>query len=275
MTADQEEKRKLSELEEKCPTATNEERIRFLRGRESVSGACDKLNDYLVWRKVFKLDEEESSTAEEMADEQLWRHSCSKALMAAADDPEDVKKSIRKRRSTYVKLLPRFARVYKDGAGITLKGNDGNIIVHLLPAMVDKSLASAKYYGLSLAFYLDNMFDRASLDMATLMIDVRPGEGWPNLSANKMVSFIKAIAHTLLEYFPERLYKCLVYPIPGLAKYLFNLVKPSLGKAVSDNVVLISGQATIKSPPPKKDLLKHVDESTVNQLEKARLESFK
>ena len=267
----------LQKLEESCPLSTEAERKRFLKARDGdVEAAKEQLQNFLEWRASFELDLTPEITTEERRDDDRadWVYASFIAMSKALSDDKETRKSLRKRRSTQMVTLPQFVRIPADSSGNPLKGKAGCMLLHVMPAQVDKTLASAATYALTLALYLDRKFDRSTMDQGTMLIDVRQGEGWPNLKAHRRLSFIKTVSSTLEARFPERLNLCVIFPIPLLGFYVWKAAKPFLGRSISNNIQLIRGSAAVDAPLPIEDLSKHVDTAILKQLEADRSASF-
>ena len=69
-------------------------------------------------------------------------------------------------------------------------------------------------HALAVAALLDENLARDSLDQITVCLDVRGSEGWPNPPAYTMLAPVQAIARLLLDNFPERCRRIIVYPMP-------------------------------------------------------------
>ena len=128
--------------------------------------------------------------------------------------------------------------------------------------------------SLVIALYLERKFDRDNLQKGTLLIDVRPGVGFPNTSALLLMPFIQRSSKYLNKLFPERLHSCIVYPLPRPALWLWNMASAMIDKDVVDRIQLIAGADAIDAPPPNKDLAEYIDESVLEQVESARLAAF-
>lgn len=147
--------------------------------------------------------------------------------------------------------------------------------IQVLPARLQMSLPQAsEFYVATLGLYLDAIFDRSDSGKATVLIDVRPGKGWPNPPAHKMVGFIRHVASELNDLFPDRLSRCVLYPIPGPAVFLWKLVRGFLDKKLVEQVVLIPGSERMRSKPPNEKLSRFVDPNILTTMEKTRLDLF-
>jgi hypothetical protein len=191
-------------------------------------------------------------------------------------------KSLRRRRNSSVKkstwtlVVPQFVFLHqsKHGTGATVLDNNGNKVLHVLPAMIDTKNVTAECYGRTLQFYLDRILGRHSEEKISVLLDVRPGEGWPNPLAIFMVPFIRKIARMLQGRFPGRLEKLVVFPVPLPALGVFHAVQWAFHAELMEKIVLISGPAERTSPLPKSELTKYISEANLKITENARLEKF-
>jgi CRAL/TRIO domain len=108
----------------------------------------------------------------------------------------------------------------------------------------------------------------------TLVMDVRPGHGWPNPPAVKMLGFIREAGQMLFELFPGRLHRCIVFPVPVVAAGVWGAAKKVLDPTVASRVVVVSGPAEIDSPVPVAKLMPYVSRENLQIMEEARLAAF-
>ena len=105
-------------------------------------------------------------------------------------------------------------------------------------------------------------------------MDVRPGRGWPNPPAVKMLGFIREAGQVLFELFPGRLHRCVVFPVPTVAASVWGAAKKVLDPTVASRVVVVSGPAEMDSPVPVAKLLPYVSRENLQILEEARRAAF-
>ena len=151
---------------------------------------------------------------------------------------------------------------------------NGKLLIHIMPARIDRKLATAETYGLALALYLDRKFDRSNNDTITVVIDTRPGDGWPNPMSVTMINFVKKVSDMLMKYYPGRLEKLILTPIPRTTWYIWKSIKYIFSNRM-ELVEFVSGPATVKSPLPKNELQNYISESVINQMEQVRQDHFK
>jgi hypothetical protein len=196
------------------PESTLAERRRFLKARKGViKAASAQLGSYFQWRSRNKIDEFFPSTF--TTDEEDWALAARGAMEIA---------NTNRKSPASDKILPRIVSVYGGNDGLVFCRN-GARIVHVLPSQLDTTIAPGTTYALALAMYLDRKLDRNHTEKVTVVIDIRSGKGWPNPSSVSLVPFIKLVVGSLNSYFPERLSRCILFPLPMTATVIFNKAK--------------------------------------------------
>jgi hypothetical protein len=184
-------------LMKEFPSATFYECTRF-RMERSIESARDKLRSYFEWRSTNGMNRSTYKNITSESEDDIWNI----ALRHASDIcPHTVQ----------CEKIPQFIRI-----GSFCPRNQKRI-VQIMAAMIDPSLASLEFYSLVFAVYFDLFFDRDSMESAVVFVDVRSGRGWRNCNDPMLIPFIKRLAQHL-DHFPERLSKCIVYPVPKPAK---------------------------------------------------------
>jgi hypothetical protein len=208
----------LQSLLELQPESTLAERRRFLKARKGViKAASAQLGSYLQWRSKNKIDEFFPSTNNFTTDEEDWALAA-RGAMEIANTKHSPARNV---------PLPRIVSVYGGNDGLVLCRN-GARIVHVLPSQLDTTIAPATTYALALAMYLERKIDRNHTEKVTVVIDIRSGRGWPNPSSVSLVPFIKLVVGSLNSYFPERLSRCILFPLPMTATVIFNKAKGTM-----------------------------------------------
>jgi len=255
-----EEQEKLKILQEKCPKATPGECQRFLTARKGkVDGAVAQLSAFLTWVETHELESRDVKSEDLDADEKIWQHASKIALLHA-------KKEVIK--------LPQLTRVHIHHETREEVRADGTRIVYVIPAKMNKKLADGHTYGLNLALYLHFLLERNSMEKLTILLDVRGGDGWPNPSAYGLMPFIRSTVTHLNNLFPERLGRCVLYPVPTLSLYLWEMAKVFIDKDTVKKIVLFNSYPKLENSPPNKQIAEYVDDSVVRLLEQARIASF-
>jgi hypothetical protein len=142
-----------------------------------------------------------------------------------------------------------------------------------LPARIDPKLANTSVYALAFAIYLDRALDRTSTEKVTLVIDVRSGYGWANIKAYHLLPFIQSTVRLLCDLHPMRLERCIIFPVPAVANFIWLAVKPFLGKDTVHKVCLVSGMAGTNDRVPEK-LDKYLDHDLIRKFEERRTGCF-
>lgn len=166
-----------------------------------------------------------------------------------------------------------FQHVINDENAIT--DREGNKILYVLPALINRKVADADFYALAISFYLDRKFDRTSEEKMTVVIDVRAGEGWPNPLAVMMIKFAHTVAKQLQHRYPERLKSLVVFPLPFVAIGVWVAIKSVFHLAVMDKIIMVSGPADQDSPVPKEKLEGIIDPEILDTMEKLRKDNFR
>ena len=251
---------KLKEMHNALPTSTQAERQRFLIDRQgNTKAAINKLQNYLDWRKQHVDDELSHLDSWTYATQIVMNHETRRTAKkgnSINDTGID---------STNTYKLPCTLFMYEHESSM-------KYIQHL-PARINLSLADNSTYALALALYIDHILDRNSTEKATLVIDVRPGYGWCNIKAIQLLPFIQMVSKLLCDLFPSRLEKCIVYPVPKMALFLWKAVQPFVGTETVDKICLISGPAGKKDRVPT-NVSKYLDEDLIAKLEERRTSLF-
>ena len=151
-------------------------------------------------------------------------------------------------------------------------------ILHLLPAQLDLSIASAEDYVFCIACYLEQKLNRHSMEKLIIVIDLRGGYGWSNPTPYALLPFIKQVVGCLEQNFPERLIRSIVFPMPTAAYMIWNMVKKLhiLDPNTTEKIVLVPGNANRDSLPPYKKMekLSGIPKDTIDYMETKRCSSF-
>ena len=160
-----------------------------------------------------------------------------------------------------------------------VKCKSGNRLLQLLPAQMNPHLASDETYTLCIAFYLEQKLSRHSMEKITISIDVRSGKGWHNPKFSTMLPFIRKITTCLERNFPERMGKCIVFPMPRVAVMLWRgVVVKFLDANTANKISIISsgGSSGILSDAksPMHKLKEHVGLDVQERMEVVRSGTF-
>lgn len=248
-------------VQELFPNATAQERRRFLISRlGNVEAAKDQLANYLEWREKHDAIEKDLNLTEAETDEDDWNIAAAVALVSCGEEIQDQR-------------LPRIARVYTV-EGCAVCDRDGRRVLHVMPGQIDSSLARASTYAVALALYIDRKLDRASLEYLTVALDVRGGRGWPNIPPLRQLPFVQTVIILLLSKFPERLHRCLLFPVPKAARWIWNITKSWIDPLTASKVQLLTGNAKIVSEPPFEAMHEFLDPHVAKFFESQRHASF-
>jgi hypothetical protein len=151
-------------------------------------------------------------------------------------------------------------------------------ILHLLPAQLDLSIASAEDYVFCIACYLEQKLNRHSMEKLIIVIDLRGGYGWSNPTPYALIPFIKQVVGCLEQNFPERLIRSIVFPMPNAAYMIWNMIKKLhiLDPNTTEKIVLVPGYANRDSLPPYKRMekLSGISKNVIDYMETKRCSSF-
>lgn len=256
-------------LEKLYPDSTSAERRRFLISCDgNIKQTSRRLQHYLEWRDQYISIQSTSDIhilPTRDRDYDVWVESCLIAMQASGEVGNIV--------------LPRVIRSYqrqsRSGKMKDVVDRDGHRIFHMIPAMMDEKLAKQSTYTLAVALYLDRQIDRYSIDTITVCTDCRAGRGWPNVHAMRLVPFMKNSLKTLLPLFPERLHKCVVYPLPSAFFFVWTMISRRIDAETAKKIFIVSGKCTIEAPPPTEKLMAHLGEESARLLEPYRVSKFK
>jgi len=251
----------LNSLLDLQPESTLAERRRFLKARKGViKAASSQLGSYIQWRCQNKIDEFFPSTF--TTDEEDWELAArgAKEIANTSTTPASQRK------------LPRIVSIYGGEEELVLCKN-GARVIHVLPCQLDTTIVPATTYALALAMYLDRKLDRNHTEKVTVVIDIRSGKGWPNPSSVSLVPFIKMVVGSLNSYFPERLSRCILFPLPTTATLLFNRAKAYLDPDTATKIQVCSGAGSIDSAVPEK-VKSFIDSKSVSIMERRRKSFF-
>ena len=263
---------------EACPDATKMERERFLIAREwDAPSAIESLQNYLEWHNkhetiahehnIMELTSENDSNDDDNSkDEEIWIRACSIAMKANNEPGES-------------NLLPQVIRTYKiDNNDNTNSSSvtdiDGYRIFHIMPAQMDQDLAQGGTYALATALFINLHLDRHKAEKITVCMDIRAGQGWTNIHAMYQIPFMKDTTTLLLSLFPERLHKCLVYPVPSAFLWIWNGISKIIDPKTVEKICLLAGPNKIMSPPPLEEMTPHLGKEVAEYLEQARVADF-
>jgi hypothetical protein len=252
-------------LEKEVPDATVTERQRFLKSNNGkVDRAVGALGKYIEWNKVHEAISKElniESPSKEDSDVDYWKAACAVAIKAKGEDCTEI--------------LPQVIRVHQLEDGSDMCDATGHRIFQITPANMDDKLVKTTTYALAVALYLNRRCDRNGLERITICMDLRAGKGWPNIHAARLVPFMKDSTRLLSDLFPERLHRCVLYPVPPAFTWIWNIIKKAIDPRTRDKVCPLSGANKIESPPPREHMLEHMSEEAADRLEKERVDSFK
>jgi len=126
---------------------------------------------------------------------------------------------------------------------------DGTPILFVQGALYDPEIDPEKYM-LACGHALDTMLSADDDRKVTILIDARPGEDWPNVSAHKMMPFFRLATSALPENYPERVQRIVIYPVPWAVGQLWQMVRRLLDPVTRAKVEVYSGSGAHGAPCP-------------------------
>jgi hypothetical protein len=259
-----------------------------------------KLETYLDWRKNSGLDYKQAK--EDLSDEAAWEYAVKRAYdieesLAGTKQPTDTFEETacnvhsEKKSEDACELdeqgeegknapsdradIDQVIFFHKSEDGEPLCDKAGKRIMHLLPARINPGLAAAATYANVFAIYLDHSFDRSSTEKVTILVDIRSGEGWANTPVLAMMKVLSNIIKVFEYNFPERVEKFVVFPVPRIARGIFNAIKLLFDSNTANKIVLVAGSDGVDAPVPKEDIEEHIEGGVMDQTEQARLSYFR
>lgn len=235
-------------------------------------------SDEAVWeysvRRAYDIEDSPggASHATDSVEKNSWDANAEKDSEGSckADHSEEGTQDTRTGRASVDQVI--FFHKSEDGEAI--RDKRGNRVMHLLPARINPDLAPPMTYANVFAIYLDHNFDRASMEKVTILVDIRAGEGWANTPVLAMMKVLRSIIRVFEFNFPERVEKFVVFPVPRLARGIFNAIKLLFDSNTANKIVLVAGPDGVDAPVPKQDIEPHIDGDIIDQTERARLTYF-
>jgi hypothetical protein len=243
------------------PESTQAERCRFLVDRNGDTKlAIIKLGNYLDWRHRHHCDDGICCHFDSS-----WTYATQLALRADEElKPSNVDKYKNRMDNTSMKLPCTL---------FTFEHDEKKYLLHL-PARIDAQLASTSVYALALAIYIDHVLDRSSMEKIILVIDVRAGLGWANISAINLIPFIQSTVRLLCDLHPTRLDRCIIFPVPVVANIIWKAVKPFVGKETVQKICLVSGPGAGMNDKVPEKVNKYLDCELLKRFENTRKNCF-
>lgn len=277
---------KFHRLAAACPEATDTEVRRFLSDHGTVTASSRKLEAYLRWNVANEDARREATTAQpdlspeevgsepgRASDSDTWSFCCVAAGRRLSETLPSGDPLRLPQLAIFVGARDGGGAISGEGKG-GIVDQEGNAVLHLLPAMLDTDLASPSAYALATAMYCDAALDRSDARRVTLVVDVRPGKGWANPAPTKVVPYLQKLSKIGSNMFPGRLARAVAVPVPAVCVGLWNMFRPLLDKRHAARVCLVGGPAGYKSPLPPEDMTEYFPMETIEALEDCRRANF-
>mmetsp|Transcript_16618 Transcript_16618/g.45616 ORF Transcript_16618/g.45616 Transcript_16618/m.45616 type:complete len:243 (+) Transcript_16618:127-855(+) len=176
---------------------------------------------------------------------------------------------------------PAFVYQHTDpSTGEVVRDLQGHRVLHSLPARMDPQHYEVEHYARQLKHLLATVIElqpnsENSKHRILVLLDLRPGQGWPNPPALTLVSWIRHLVKELQGQFPETLHKLVLYPLPQPVIFLYNTIIRPLLRNLSGKVVLVPGSGVgMDSPFPLHALSQFVAPKALQVMEDFRLANF-
>ena len=270
-------------LKESYPTLSQRDCARFKESFQSDDGSDEdviaKLDEYVQFRTMYNLDSPQNKD-ENCSDEADWEWASTMAIKAAKTVQGDLIPGLEglalADRVCKLDKLPRLCFTHTNEDGTPVLSRSGNPMIQYLAARLDLKAFSEEIYALAIALYLDRKARKLNFDAkrVVLLVDVRKGAGWPNSNVLNVVGFLRLLANALHKLHPGRLQKLIIYPVPCACVYVFAMMKRWLPTSIAQSITLINGPDGVRDKPPKKKLMKYIDERVLDKMEQCRKANF-
>mmetsp|Transcript_4509 Transcript_4509/g.8782 ORF Transcript_4509/g.8782 Transcript_4509/m.8782 type:complete len:301 (-) Transcript_4509:392-1294(-) len=151
--------------------------------------------------------------------------------------------------------------------GNVIRDNDNRRCILYMAAMYNPKLGTAKEYTNAVSIVLDEIMPREEHEKFTILVDTRAGKGWKNPYVWSILDFVKNIISVLSAYFPERVAKVVVYPVPRLCNAFYNAIRSYLPENTRSKVVLVAGEDSSETAPVPDKLLPLVGKQVIDAIE--------
>jgi len=246
------------------PKSTRAERRRFLVARKgNVDNARQMLEDHLIWRAQH-LEQNVPNQHNLCESTQKGQSPVSQNLSENLPSLENSECTI----SSVSKIDEQNRKFVSLNNGPPY-AKDQTRLVHMLPFMIDLKAATVEEYSLYTAQYFDSRLDRNLEEKMTLVVDIRGGEGWANEPGVNFIKFIRCISRIMGDHFPERLQRCIIFPIPRYSLWIWGVVKNFLDPISREKMVLIAGGCDIGASVPDA-ILEYIEPAVSDFLENNR-----
>jgi hypothetical protein len=127
---------------------------------------------------------------------------------------------------------------------------------------------------MAVALYIDFYVDRNSKYCASIFVDARAGEGWPNPKLIMAMSLIGQIVSEIEKRHPSRCKTLIIFPLPRALTMIWGSIKGYFSPEMNEMMIVCSGPSIVGSPLPKKMLEIYVDGDVIDILEKCRIDLY-
>jgi hypothetical protein len=126
---------------------------------------------------------------------------------------------------------------------------DGSPLILVQGARYDPEVG-AETTALGCFHLVDSVLSAADSQKFTVLIDVRPHEGWANVPAAQMMPLFRLAGRVGSDNFPERCGKVIVYPMPAIVRGLWAVVSRLFDEDTRNKFVILGGSCDKGAPCP-------------------------
>lgn len=171
-------------------------------------------------------------------------------VLEAASDMYKAYLEWRQGQGSPANLLKAYQAIDSKYARHTGFAKDGSPLILCQGARYDPEVG-AETTALALAHFTDSIFTATDTRKTTLLIDVRPHEGWPNVPAAQMMPLFRLAASIFSDNYPERSARVIIFPMPALVRGFWALVSRLFDSRTRNKFVILGGSAEKGSPCPE------------------------
>jgi len=121
------------------------------------------------------------------------------------------------------------------------KSHDGTPVIYIAGSRLDIRKASALEYTLAATKIMDEIFSRDQLGKFTLAIDGRKWSDAPNASTTELIPIVQDLLVAMQDNFPNRLQKCILYPVPWWAMPVWAAAKMFMTPKTVKKITVFGG----------------------------------
>lgn len=121
------------------------------------------------------------------------------------------------------------------------KAHDGTPVIYIAGSRFDTTAASALEYTLAATKIMDEIFPSDQLGKFTLVVDGRKWSDAPNASTTELIPIVQDLLVAMQDNFPNRLQKCMLYPVPWWAMPVWSAAKMFMTPKTVKKITVFGG----------------------------------